>query len=704
MDNDGFAKIGPKNDEKHMVDPNNIEGVQETQVAAPPEPVFKDGRDGLGIDGPAKIDPPTTSSGDPKHGEQPPKVKKPVGLPLKILIGFGIFLFVFILALAIPSVFVYRQGRVLYQSAMNLKKAAVEDQNISEIKTASTTMRQDLGKFEKRLKLLSWTKITPGLNGYYSDALAATKAGEYGMDAFDQIVTTLEPYADIIGFTGNPADAAKSGEENANDRIQFIVSTIDQITPQLDQISQDTNKARDEINKINPARYPKTVAGKKVQDSLRQGIDQANEAADLVAKSKPLLEAAPYLLGIDGERTYLMLFQNDKELRPTGGFITAYAIMKVKDGKFSQVASSDIYSLDAKYRPSIDAPDALVKYIGGVYAAYPKFRLRDMNWNPDFPSSMALFTQEVEKTNIADFDGIIAVDTQVVVNLLDVLGQIGVPGFGNFTTAIEPKCDCPGVIYDLESFADVEGPVVWSENEPEKIVFAPPNYDNRKKIVGPLMNSILSNSLGQPIEKIPSLFEAGFKSLLEKHVLFWMKDAKAQQGVESFGIAGKLNDYSGDYLEIVDANLGGRKSNLYVTQEVHQSVDIKKDGSIEKTLEITYKNPKEQDGWLNSVLPNWTRIYVPKGSELVDVSGFEDKGETYEESGKTVFSGGFKLRPQGVVKISVTYRLPFKVDKGQYNLLIQKQPGTDTPLYTIEVGKQQEELYLKTDKEFHFRV
>ncbi len=409
------------------------------------------------------------------------------------------------------------------------------------------------------------------------------------------------------------------------------------------------------------------------------------------------------MLGAEEERTYLILFQNDKELRPTGGFLTAYSIAKVSKGKFEPVSSSDIYNLDKLYRPSIPAPDPIIDYIQGPYVLSPNLRLRDMNWSPDYYESMKLFSEEIKEAGIDDIDGIIAVDTEVVVNLLDAIGQIGVFGFGNFSTEIVEECNCPQVVFELESFADVEGPIVWSENEPGKIVFAPENYENRKKIIGPLMNSILANAMGQPKDKLPGLFEAVFKSLIEKHVLFYMYDPVAQAGVESFGIAGKMDAYEGDYLHINDANLGGRKSNLYVKQEVSQIVSISKDGSVEKEVTITYNNPEEYDGWLNSVLPNWVRIYVPKGSELIDISGLEDMTNPYEEFDKTVFAGYFELRPLGISKVTLKYKLPFKVND-EYKLFVQKQSGTDAPLYTIEVGKQFEELFLRTDEEFKFKI
>jgi hypothetical protein len=65
------------------------------------------------------------------------------------------------------------------------------------------------------------------------------------------------------------------------------------------------------------------------------------------------------------------------------------------------------------------------------------------------------------------------------------------------------------------------------------------------------------------------------------------------------------------------------------------------------------------------------------------------------------FAGGFELLSKGVRNITIKYRLPLKFKK-QYNLLIQKQPGTGGPLYTINLGKNNEELYLWSDEEFHF--
>ncbi len=531
------------------------------------------------------------------------------------------------------------------------------------------------------------------------------RAGQAGLDAGDIVLTTIQPYADLLGFTGITENvlAAKTGEQTTQDRIDFIVKTIPDLVPKIDSISAKAKIVSDEISQINPDRYKnKKFQGKELSALIISAQGLSAQTTELLINGKPMLEKAPYLLGMDSPRVYLMLFQNDKELRPTGGFMTAYAIMKVDKAKFEPISSNDIYNLDAQYKPSIKAPEPLIKYIKGPYILSQNLRLRDMNWSPDFAMSMQMFTDSIKEVGVKNIDGIIGVDTQLLTNLLNVIGPIGVPGFGNFSTAIDPQCNCAQVIHELESFADVEGPIIWDPLT-GKIILRPPNSDNRKKIIGPLMNSILANALGQPKDKLANLFTAGFTSLIEKHVLLYIFDQNTEKAVSDVGLGGTIKDFDGDYLHINDANLGGRKSNLYATEEVEQKVDISAGGGVTKTVTITYKNPQSQDGWLNSVLPTWVRVYVPKGSTLVTSEGLEAKAEPYEDLGKTVFAGFFQLRPEGVSKVTFQYKLPFKVVK-QYKLLIQKQPGTDGFLYTVNVGKHSEEFFLKTDKEIKIGI
>ncbi len=612
----------------------------------------------------------------------------------------GILLLLLLLIL-IPSVLVYTKAKSFYKEAQELQVAA-QSQDLVQMRTQLAETKGSLSSLQSTYKLITWTKFIPFLGGYTRDGAHALNAASHGFEAGEILLDTIEPYADLLGLNGASEEVAGSGEKTTQERIDFIVKTLPDLVPKMDNLSSKMVAVNAEISEINPSRYPEKFRGQPVREQIRKGVELVGTASRLVANSRPLIEQSEYLLGVDGTRVYLVLFQNDKELRPTGGFMTAYSIMDVEDARFEPVSSNDIYNLDAQYNPHEPAPDPIVEYIKGPYIIDQSIRLRDMNWSPDFKESMEGFAEEIEDLGIDEIDGIIAVDTQLLVYLLDAIGPIGVPGFGNFSTEIIPECNCPQVIYELESFADIEGPIVWDPVSGE-IVYSPPNTDNRKKIIGPLMNSIMANALGQPKEKLPELFEAAFKSVIEKHVLFYLLDEDAQAAVEAFGVAGRMDEFAGDYLHINDANLGGRKSNLYVTQEVEQDIEIAGDGTVTKTVTITYKNPEKHDGWLNSVLPNWVRVYVPQGSNLIDVSGLEEKEEPYEEFGKTVFAGYFELRPEGVAKVTLTYTLPQKFDDN-YSLFIQKQPGKHMPLYIMNVDEALDEFFLKTDKELNFRI
>jgi len=634
-------------------------------------------------------------------GDQPQAAKPPrkFGRNKKITLGVLLFVAVFIIYNIVAAFIVYRSAMRLTASS-DLLIAAVKSQDITRINKEIEGTKASLNNFANSYKLLAWIKIVPYFGGYVKDGGHVITAGQAGLAVGQEVLTTISPYADLLGLSGGTSPvlgASNSPEKTAQDRIDFVAKSIPDLVPKIDSISSKVKIVQAELSQINADRYPEKYKGHEVRSKIKGVQDLLSEASTFIANGKPMLAAAPYLLGMDSPRTYMLLFQNDKELRPTGGFMTGYAIMKVDKAKFDPTSSDDIYNLDAKYKPSIPAPAPLVKYIKGPYILSKNLRLRDMNWSPDLPESMGLFTDAIKSVGIKNIDGVILVDTQLLVNLLKVMGPIGVPGFGNFSDKIDPQCNCPQVIHELESFADVEGPIIWDPLT-GKIIQRPANSDNRKRIIGPLMNSILANAMAQPKDKLAPLFEAGFKSLMEKHVLFYLLDQEKEKVVSDFGIGGSIKDYKGDYIHINDANLGGRKSNLYATEEVEQDITVSKDGHIEKTVTIIYKNPEKQDGWLNSVLPTWVRVYVPKGSTLVTSEGLEEKIDPYEDLGKTVFAGYFKLRPEGVSKVTFKYKLPFGF-KGDYKLLIQKQPGTDGFLYTIKLGKHSDEFYLKNDKE-----
>jgi len=111
----------------------------------------------------------------------------------------------------------------------------------------------------------------------------------------------------------------------------------------------------------------------------------------------------------------------------------------------------------------------------------------------------------------------------------------------------------------------------------------------------------------------------------QKHVLFYMNDVNAQAGFDGLNAAGRVMPFAGDYFNINEANFGGAKSNMFVSEAVTQDYNLQSDGSIVKTVTVDYKNPyppsdcnlERGNLCLNAVLRDWVRIYVPQGSQLI---------------------------------------------------------------------------------------
>ncbi|MBP9781829.1 DUF4012 domain-containing protein, partial [Candidatus Woesebacteria bacterium] len=358
-------------------------------------------------------------------------------------------------------------------------------------------------------------------------------------------------------------------------------------------------------------------------------------------------------------------------------------------GKVTPETSDDIYALDTKYRSRLPIPEALGRYL----TTEKYWNLRDMNISPDFKVSMEQFLPNYMKVGDKNIDGIITVDTEVLKQLLEVLGPVQVPGYGTFSAEIDKRCDCPQVVYALS-----------------EIITRPTNYirEDRKGVLGPFMRAVLSKAYDAPSDKNGPLFQAMISAIQGRHIQVYYIDESLQKAAEAINVAGRMTPPTKgeDFFAVVNANLGGAKSNLFTTYEMLQQVEAPTEGRIKKTVEITYKNNRRADNCnleagllcLNSTLRDWTRIYVPAGSELIEATGFTKDAKIYDELGFTVFDGFFILEPNGVAKIRLTYSVPYTLP--DYQLQLWKQGGiTDYPL-TMEVTGGRDELTINKDTSY----
>jgi hypothetical protein len=410
---------------------------------------------------------------------------------------------------------------------------------------------------------------------------------------------------------------------------------------------------------------------------------------------RPLLTKTSWLLGKDKPRNYLVIFQNDGELRPSGGFWTAYATIKMDKGKVTPGTASNIYDLDDKLQSTVPAPRLLKSYHINV----PYLNLRDSNLSPDFPTDAQIFLDTYYKVmGKSDvFDAVIALDTNVLVDLVKVLGKLDTR-VGTFTTEPDKRCDgCPKIIYDLE----------WISGRPRNYI-----EKDRKGFLGPLMHALLANAMGSEKTKIPLLGQAFLNNVYQKHILFYFPDAELQKSANLVNISGDISEVSSstDYFHLNDANFASAKSNFFITQKIKHEITTSGD-QVEHKITTTYTNPsagsncnlEKGDLCLNAPkYRNLFRYYVPTGSQLVKMSGSENEAMVYDELGKTVFEGfygdKYPLYAKSSLKTTIQYKSSVKMSP-EYSLLLQKQPGTKPIEYEMSInGKNLETFSWTGDK------
>lgn len=639
-----------------------------------------------------------------------PKMKKFSWKLFTIPLGIIIILALVLVVLLLPLRGVYADAQLLMKSGKETA-AAVKSQDLAKTKESLKDTRTKLETLKRDYGKVMPLKIIPLIGFYVSDGEHGIAAMEAGLDAGDRAIEALEPNADLLGLKGKSTFVSGS----ADDRIQTAVKTMSALTPKINQMASSIDKLRKELDAIDPNRYPERIGNTVIKSKLVSTKDTVDNAASLFVNAQPLLVNLPKLLGDPTEKRYLILFQNDKELRATGGFITAYAQFRFVKGKAILEKADDIYSLDAAKSKTLPAPPEILKFHKDVFT----YNLRDSNLSPDFKTSMQSFeglynyVQGKEK-----FDGIWAVDTHVLVEALRILGPMNVYG-RVFSADTDKRCDCPRAVYELEDYST-----------------RPVNYVRtaRKDIIGVLMQTILKQALGvSPSKYWGKLFQMAIGEINQKHVLAYFHDPEIQKAAESFNMAGRIMTASEsatllkyqdgknwDYLHVNNSNMAGAKSNMFVSEKIIKDVKVNSDGTMTTKLTVDYKNPYrgsdcglETGGLcLNAPLRNWVRIYTPSSSKLVDSKGVISPKDgkavpmtAYDSLGKTVFEGFLIVNPLGTARIELTYNSPVTMSNHTYQLLIQKQPGTEGQEYTIKLnGNERKKVTLQTDTELAIQV
>ena len=611
-----------------------------------------------------------------KENKRKNKIYKIIKYISYVILAFFVFFIIFF----VVNFFAIKQ---IYQETMfgkdNLEQAVVftQMQNFNQAKKLAQNSSNNFLKAIKGIEQLKdslFIKSLPYFKNQIDNVEYLLTATELLSRSVSQSASFGQEMKDSLG------EKKLTFSEFSLEEKRNILQRFYQSGPELNGLKANIILALINLKQINP--FGILLPFKNQINKLKIQLTQANLLLENIASVSEIL---PAVAGYPEKTNFLIILQNNDELRPTGGFIGTYGIMKVDSGDITEFATHDIYHLDMpiKDKLQIAPPEPLKKYLG-----VDNWYLRDANWSPDWPTSakkIDWFYQIENKLNCnpsnalyqgsclaqqEKFSGIIAITPQFIIDLLSITGSI--------------KID--NVVYDKNNFQEL----LQYKVERGYVNLGVSSWQ-RKEVIGEI-----AKELKIKLFDLPSIQWSGVLTILNnnldtKNILIYLSDQEKQNLVKQRGWAGEIKNTKDDYLMVVDANMASFKTDAVIDRSLEYKVDQKPDGLFAK-LKINYAHHGNFD-WKTTKYRTWTRVYAPLGSQLIKTEGFIDNEVVVSnELDKTYFGGFISIEPGKLGNVYLEYKLPDNLNKladiSHYNLYIQKQPGNNINQLEVDLTFQ----------------
>jgi hypothetical protein len=553
-------------------------------------------------------------------------------------------------------------------SSSQFDKAAVDFSEANQILSdASRDIAHIGGNFSEILRFV------PGISKVAS-ASYVLSAGEH----FSLAGKSLAESAKSISSIGNPLASDQANQPSLTDLFLNLREGIQKSSTELSAAQDDLDKVNIDDLPLDSRSQFADLKGKLplVNESLKNFLDYSQIFLDV--------------LGYNGPRKYLFLFENNQEMRATGGFIGSYGILDISNGHVKKLFVDDIYNPDGQLKARV-IPPAPIQKMSAVWT------MHDANWFPNFPTSAEKVSWFYEKTGGPTVDGVIAITPELLRDLLAITGPIDMP---EYDTTIDADNFIEKTQQEVELDYDKE------LNQPKKFV-----ADLTPKILDKVMSE-------KGLASMMKTLKAFNTALSEKHLLLYSKNYNIQKLISDQKWSGEILPANKDYLSVINTNINGFKTDGVIDETINHKSEIQSDDSIIDTVSITRKHNggNENYDWWNKVNGDWMRVYVPDGAKLLSVDGQtrefvppaldykslgfkkdpqlqseedstrvdEESGtKIYKENNKTVFANWVYVSPGEETTITYKYALPFKLSfdslqhpADSFSVLFQKQSGS----------------------------
>lgn len=587
-----------------------------------------------------------------------------------------------------------RSLRQELQTIQALELSTESINNTAVITNSLENIDRNLYELDKEARPYLWLTRSLGWIPIHGGDIENSEALlDMALSINDSLQETYRGISPFIGLLG----------ERESIEMDNLIAKIKESQPALQAASQSLRDAKDERASILVEKLSPQVRG-LVLEKIDPALMQLEKG--LVAAS-----ALPGLLGAgsDGPKTYLLILQNEDELRATGGFLTAVGSVVIRDGEIINMVFENSYDIDDLSKPYPPPPWQLTEYMDASI-----YLLRDSNWSPDFPTTAAWAEYLYAYTRSHSVDGILAIDQYAIAKILETTGPVKVTGY-------EQPITSENILETMRASK------VPQEGEIDS------DWD-RKDFIGELAPPILEKIMSGQGFSWEGMIKTITKLLDEKHIILQFDDENITNLLIEQGWNGQVVPFAGDYLMVVDSNIGFSKTNAIIEQNIDIEIDIADLAKPRKNIKITYFNPldngkdcgepgEKEDRYYPIIrcYGNYLRIYSPEGSLLTAATPHPVPAEwtvngqfvparvdtlTDDLDGFSVFGTYFFVPSGDTLSTSFALETPASVitqqadDSYVYRLKIQKQPGTIAIPISLRLILPDEVIVAQTPKGF----
>lgn len=519
-----------------------------------------------------------------------------------------VILFAAVLVLVgIKSRRIYQKGMSLYQDLTVLRESArgsISTMDIDTLKTPLVDLDKSLSEFESEaLPLLGLAPSLGWVPTYGGDIANAPALIELADRLVDASIASLEAAKPLLEEVNSP--------QSSLDPPALTALLVD-AQPELLEAQEEFDQALEARERIEAG-----ILSPRLQGLL----SELDPLLGLMDDGLSLSTTLPSVLGADGNgpKTYLLLVQNEDELRPTGGFITSVGRLVIDNGEIVSLVFESVDSREDWTRPYPSAPWQLQEYMNADVLI-----LRDSNWFTDFPTSALWAKYLYGYDHPGPVDGVIAFDQQFLVMLLGILGPLEVEGAPQPITSDNV----------IEYMRTAKAP---PEDEP-----VPADW-YRKGFIEEIADALLHELIDGKTRDWRGLVLILNRALKERHLLLQFDDPQVTSLLVRNDWDNAVRPLEGDFLMTTDTNIGFNKTSALMEVSLSYSVDLSDLSAPRGALVMTHENNsnsdvpciqwgyKEVEGveWYPMDRCYWTylRVYKQAGVELVDASPHEIPAE-----------------------------------------------------------------------------